>query len=41
MVHCLLQIEDLLTKAPDLGFMVMQLGCEVLHMHALEQLGLP
>jgi len=36
-VHLSLQIEDLLVKPPDLGFMAMQLGCEVLHMHALKQ----
>jgi len=36
-----MQIEDLFSKPPDLSFMVMQLGCEVLHMHALQQPGLP
>jgi len=41
MVHLLLQIEDLLVKPLDLGFMVSQLGCEVLHMHALKQPGFP
>src|SRR5882724_8674220 len=32
LVHLSLQTECLLTKPPDLGFMVAHLGCKVMHM---------
>src|SRR5882724_10239805 len=40
-VHLSLQTECLLVKPPDLSFMVAHLGCEVLHMHALENSCMP
>jgi len=39
-VNLFLQMQHLLVKPLELCFMVMQLGCMVLHMHTLEQLGL-